>query len=235
MKLDISQKNLVKIAIDELILQCYDSDGNVTFHSLERITELNCSRNRLQSLPKLPKTLKQLYCSNNHLQNLPKLPETLEGLYCSHNHLQNLPDLLPGGLLWLYCSGNQLQSLPELPKTLEGLYCSGNKLRCLPKLPKTLKYMYCNYNQLHCLPYLPETLEELCCSHNPLIFIQPLAERPRLYQAPEKLERLHSLENYSNYYKKQQTYIYLITYLTLQLNVSPVILSHDYFWFPGVL
>jgi len=70
-------------------------------------------------------------------------------------------------------------------------------------------------------------LEVLYCSKNPLVFIRPLAKRPEHYQVPENLEDLYVQKNYCNYYKKHQTYVYLITYLVIEMDVSLVLASRE--------
>ena len=83
---------------------------------------LNCSYNKLTSLPPLNENLEILYCHNNKLTYLPNLPKSLITLHCYENKLSNLPDL-PDSLILLNCSENKLISLPDLPKTLKHLYC----------------------------------------------------------------------------------------------------------------
>lgn len=206
MKLDISFEGLVHLEINGLSLRCQDNDGIISTHSLEGITNLWCSNNQLQSLPTLPNGLKVLDCGNNQLLALSTLPETLRELHCENNRLSDLPTL-PDGLKVLDCGINQLQSLPVLPNGLRKLYCSNNQLQNLPTLPNSLEVFYC-YN-------------------NPLIFVRPLAKRPKLYRVPKNLRFLHLPENYSNFCEKYQTYVYLITYLALEINVSPTILSRE--------
>lgn len=211
MILNITSKNLVRIDVIDSTLICHDADGGVKTHSLEGIILLDCSNNQLETLPIFPEGLRLLTCSYNHLRLLSKLPKTLARLNCYNN---------------------RLQSLPTLPKTLKMLTCSNNRLQTLPTLPKGLEMLSCSDNCLQTLPNLPNRLLEINCSHNPLVFIFPLVKRPKYYTVPDNLELLHSSENYSNYSKKYQTFVYLITYLALH-SISPVLLSNKLFWFPG--
>ncbi len=57
------------------------------------LTELDCSINKLTSLPELPNNLVNLYCEDNQLTTLPKLPNTLKYLSCDNNNIKQLPDL----------------------------------------------------------------------------------------------------------------------------------------------
>ncbi len=214
MMLDITCGNFVRLEIEGLTLKCFKNDGNVCTYSLEGITKLWCHSNQLLELPKLPESLEELYCAHNRLQILPELPKTLKKLWCTDN---------------------QLFSLPILPHSLEILSCGHNQLSVLPELPNTLKKLACPNNRLLVLPKLPESLEELYCFKNPLIFIAPLSKRPFLYYIPKRLQLLHSVENYSKYYNRYQNYIYLIAHLTLSLNISPVILRNEAWWFPGII
>jgi hypothetical protein len=103
---------------------------------LSRFTNLeilNCSENKLTSIPRLNNTLEILYCDNNKLKNLPKLNDNLEILCCDNNKLKNLPQL-NNNLRVLYCSDNYLDSLPKLNDNLKILHCNNNKLNILPLL-----------------------------------------------------------------------------------------------------
>lgn len=213
MMLNISSGNLVRLEIEGSSLKCFKNNGNIYTYSLEGITKLWCHSNQLLELPKLPESIEQLFCSHNRLQSLPELPKTLKKLWCIDNQLSSLP-ILPSSLKLLSCESNQLLALPELPNTLRKLVCGNNHLIVLPKLPESLKQLY--------------------CSKNPLIFITPLSKRPFWYYIPKRLQLLHSVENYPKYYNRYQSYIYLITYLTLS-NISPVILRNEAWWFPGII
>jgi len=153
MKLDLSNIRLMSL------------DG----FDLTGVTELDCSKNLLTSLPSLPPALERLDCENNRLTSLPSLPPALERLDCDNNRLTSLPPL-PPSLKVLHCSDNQLTSLPPLPSSLEVLQCSINQLTSLPPLPDSLRLLYCN-NPLTSLPDLPWGLhwmwdEEKMDQHN---------------------------------------------------------------------
>jgi Leucine-rich repeat (LRR) protein len=133
----------------------------------------------------------------------------------------------------LNCSDNYLERLPILPKALKALWCDGNRLQILPKLPNGLEVFDCSNNCLQILPLLPNGLHTMYCSNNPLIFITPSPNIPAECEVPENFKFLQSPENYSKYYKRCQTYHYLITHLAIQLNLSIVIISNEAWWFPG--
>jgi len=122
MKLDLSNRRLTSL------------DGI----DLSGVTELDCSYNKLTSLPDLP-ALEELVCHANQLTSLPDLP-ALKKLFCHHNQLTSLPHL-PSSLIVLCCSYNQLTSLSDLSNQvdLEILECSENQLTELPDLPWSLK------------------------------------------------------------------------------------------------
>ena len=70
----------------------YDSFEEVTkLKKYDLIKEIDCSKNQLYELPKLPKTLQKLDCSFNLLKSLPELPNTLISLDCECNLISNLP------------------------------------------------------------------------------------------------------------------------------------------------
>ncbi len=120
-------------------------------YDLSEIVFLDCSNNRLTSLPTLPQGLLYLYCGDNMLTSLPTLPIGLKVLECYHNQLVSLP-MLPTSLVELNCNDNKLTSLPQLSEGLEELYCRVNNLKSLPILPISLWKLKCTNNHL-----LPKT------------------------------------------------------------------------------
>jgi Leucine-rich repeat (LRR) protein len=133
-------------------IECIDlRNNNLTFiPSLERfknLKELNCSFNKLTSLPSLNENLRELNCSYNQLTSLPSLNENLQILNCLSNHLT---------------------SLPSLNKNLQQLHCYNNDLTSLPSLNENLEILYCSYNQLTSLPSLNENLQKLDFNNNPI-------------------------------------------------------------------
>ncbi|MDE2015897.1 MAG: hypothetical protein KGI72_05240 [Patescibacteria group bacterium] len=86
---------------------------------------LNCSNNRLTSLPENLKVGGNLYCYNNRLTSLPENLKVGGNLDCSNNQLTSLPENLKvGGNL--DCSNNQLTSLPENLKVRGNLFVFRN-------------------------------------------------------------------------------------------------------------
>ena len=124
-KLTISNRNYTEFPKDFIIK--------------DTVEHINCSCNKLTSLPELPKNLKELICYSNRLTSLPSLPETLIKLDCDKNWLKYLPKL-PESLKSLSCMNTDLIHLPELPKNLLSLSCIYTKLEDLPELPKNLTY-----------------------------------------------------------------------------------------------
>jgi Leucine-rich repeat (LRR) protein len=130
---------------------------------------LNCSGNKLRSLPQLYNTaLKSLFCNSNILRKIPALPKTVEWLYCYDNIMHELPNPLPAALEFLSCSKNDLTYLPELPPRLIGLYIDQNFIRTIPTLPKTLIDFFFASNQVSKMPDLPSFLKRITCHTNPL-------------------------------------------------------------------
>ncbi len=66
-------------------------DDEIKYNSFEKIRNYNyilyvdCSNNKLTSLPKLPNSLQILLCNNNQLTSLPELPNSLQLLSCLNN------------------------------------------------------------------------------------------------------------------------------------------------------
>lgn len=70
------------------------------------IVKLDCSYNKLTSLPLHLPNLTELECSNNRLKVLPLCPK-LTGFDCNDNQLTSLPLHLPN-IVTLGCFNNQL-------------------------------------------------------------------------------------------------------------------------------
>ena len=70
------------------------SNHNLTFipclKRFKKLQELNCSYNKLVSLPSLNDNLRILKCANNMLTSLPSLNDNLRKLDCANNNLTSL-------------------------------------------------------------------------------------------------------------------------------------------------
>jgi uncharacterized repeat protein (TIGR01451 family) len=82
----------------------------------------------------LPDSLLILDCSNNKLTSLPLLPTKLKSLVCSSNVITVLPSL-PPTLTSLACINNQIKCLPFLPDSLSSLIAG---VICIPNKPPKL-------------------------------------------------------------------------------------------------
>ncbi len=131
------------------------------------IKNIDCSDNKLTSLPNNLTKLKNLYCSNNELTSLPNNLTKLEKLLCSFNKLTSLPNDLTE-LKILYCYENELTSLPNNLFGLKKLICFDNKLTSLPNNLTKLIILRCSNNELTSLPNDLTNLKELICFNNQL-------------------------------------------------------------------
>ena len=157
-------------ALDVSATLITDLTGIGAFTSL---TTLDCSGNRITSLPPLPASLITLDCGSNPFTSSPTLPVGLRTLVYSFNPLTSLPSL-PAGLQRLECRDNKLTSLPTLPTGLTYLECFNNELTSIPTLPASLIYLSCGENQLTSLPALPASLIDLGCPGNKLTSLPSL-------------------------------------------------------------
>jgi Leucine-rich repeat (LRR) protein len=160
----------------------------------DNIIEIDLSNKGITSIPDLSRfiNLQQLDCSYNKLITLPKLNSTLQQLDCSHNDLSSLPELNIN-LLHLDCSDNNLTSLPELNENLYQLVCSDNNLTSLPRLNKNLLRLNCSNNYLTSLPELNENLWELVCSYNNITSLPDLKKLNSLFCSYTEITRLPML------------------------------------------
>jgi hypothetical protein len=122
---------------------------------------IDLSKRGLTYLPDLSrfKELVILDCSFNKLTSLPHLNEKLDCLICSFNQLTSLPPLNEK-LEILDCNNNQLTSLPLLNEKLKMLYCYNNQLTSLPHLNEKLQYLEFKFNPIYnlilsCYDYFP--------------------------------------------------------------------------------
>ena len=148
----------ITIKFNDDIIHQYNSFKKILkLDNYNDISYIDCSSNRLSSLPELPNLLTSLWCSNNNLSSLPELPNSLTKLHCNNNNLSILPEL-PNSLIYIWCYSNNIFGLPELPNSLKTLYCSYNSISSLPELPNSLEILNCGYNNLYMLPKLPNSL-----------------------------------------------------------------------------
>jgi Leucine-rich repeat (LRR) protein len=168
-------RQILKYIISKpLYLRCKTVDGQeITYTSwddlmmnAEMIIALECSYNKLITLPESIGNLTQLQifdCSENKLKALPESIGNLTQLRhldCSNNKIRTLPESIRNltQLQVLQCQTNQLTSLPESfgnLTELRDLHCDHNRLRTLPESIGNftqLRIFYCNSNQLTTLP-----------------------------------------------------------------------------------
>ena len=116
---------------------------------------INISKKKLETLPEYIFTrfiyLEELDCSSNKLISLPELNINLLKLNCSFNKLTRLPNL-NDKLIELKCTNNKLSRLPELNNNLKKLKCDFNNLTYLLELSDNLEELYCTFNDLYLLP-----------------------------------------------------------------------------------
>ncbi len=162
-------KNIVNIPQSLKQLHCRSCSLSKLSKMPKKLEVLNCSGNKLRSLPNLHFTdMKSIFCNANQLKKIPALPNSVEWLYCYDNVICELPSQLPRSLEFLSCSNNDLSILPELPAKLVGLYIDNNFIRTIPTLPKTLIDLFFANNQVSKMPELPAFLKRITCNMNPI-------------------------------------------------------------------
>lgn len=162
------------------------------------IIKLDCSENKLTSLPNNLINLKSLICFDNKLTSLPNCLNNLEYLNCAYNiYFTSLPNCL-NNLKELNCEDCGLTSLPNNLTNLKELYCNDNRLTSLPDSLTNLEELCCYHNNIKALPYLPK-LNELDMFTN---YPEPISEEKQnecyfsLYQKMIKKElRIKELED----------------------------------------
>ena len=137
----------------------------------KKLKTLYCQHNELTSLNSLiHHELIELNCSYNKLTSLPDL--NVLTLDCRNNQLTSLPPFI--NLIELFCSNNQLTSLPTFGlNNIEILNISNNKLTYLSclALNDKLRLLDCSHNELTYLPHFNDNLKNIWCSNNQLNFL----------------------------------------------------------------
>lgn len=112
---------------------------------------LRINNNKIKELDHLPPNLTNLDCSKNDITKIVKLPGHLEVFDCAYNKIKTM-DNLPYSLTTLVCNDNQLMDLPKFSKNLQFLNYSHNPISPA-HLPLSYKRILCDDPMQNCLPY----------------------------------------------------------------------------------
>ena len=155
-------------------------------------TIVNCSRNKLRSLPRNLTSVIVLNCDDNELESLPDNLFKIKYVFCSDNRLATLPSMPT--LEWLYCGNNFLTHIPALPN-LKILHCFNNRLTVLPDVSEGAQ-IQCHGNRFH---YHPEyhTQYWAICKATTLAMVVRRWRRTIMANAREKKRDLHAELLYS--------------------------------------
>jgi hypothetical protein len=153
---------------------------------------VNCSRNKLKSLPRNLTSVIVLHCSNNEIESLPDNMFKIEYALCSDNRLTTLPNMPT--LERLYCGNNPLTHIPALPN-IKILYCFNNLLTILPDVPKDTQ-IRCDGNRFH---YNPRYYKRywVICKVTTLTMVVRRWRRTAMVNARERKRDLHAELLYS--------------------------------------
>jgi Leucine-rich repeat (LRR) protein len=130
--------------------------------------------NRLESIPKIPISLKYFYASTNYIINFNNLESAINllGVDISKNNICELPNLANCRYLQYFnCSKNKIKGeLKKLPDNIKELNINSNHFNIINELPSNLIILNLEMNQIKILN-LPKNLKELNCSHNPIEYL----------------------------------------------------------------
>lgn len=179
----INYINELSLHIDKIIFITI-SNTNITFIDsfikFKNLKYLDISNNKINILPKLPKSITELDCSHNNLNDL-KLDNLInidkincdnnninyihnkyvKQLSCSDNKINNLKC---ESLIKLYINNNLLTNLNNINKLISVLECSNNKIEDLPQF-NNLSILFINDNKIKSVPIM-DNLEELYIYNN---------------------------------------------------------------------
>jgi Leucine-rich repeat (LRR) protein len=132
---------------------------------------LDCSKNNLTELPKLPKTIEEICCKTNKITSINELVgyPNLKRVDCSYNQLVTLVTL--NQLENLNIDNNKIKSLSYQPKLIR-LSVSDNDLETICKFPK-LEHLECHNNKITEIKDMPN-LKLLSCDNNKITDLKNL-------------------------------------------------------------
>ncbi len=147
-------------------------DGIVTEEELNLVQSLDFSNQGVSTLKGIEyfEKLRELNCSNNNLDSLDvsSFPELIY-LYCNNNNLDSLDVSSLSKLNRLHCWNNKLQDL-KLPESsaLTDLSCGDNQLKQLSLASQTnLGWFSCTVNQIEALDFSAcDSLVDISCREN---------------------------------------------------------------------
>ncbi|XP_039279477.1 protein phosphatase PHLPP-like protein isoform X1 [Nilaparvata lugens] len=203
--------NLTHLDVSENSIETLD------LSALDKLENVQCSKNQLQELSLNGSSLQSLIAGNNRLKKLivtPR-PSQLNHLDISYNELEVLPEWIAGcqHLRTLFASHNQLSSLPdhlfcnEL-SCLQTLQLSFNRLSALPAVIRQipLQQLFLQSNRLTALPehfFLASVrMRVLNITNNCLTMLPNIVgdnhQLERLYLSCNSLNCISILSNFTN-------------------------------------
>lgn len=132
---------------------------------------LDCSKNKLHNIPKLPLSIEEIFCENNKITNIDFIAQfpNLKRIDFSHNRIKNVP--ATHHIEIAYLSYNQISQINDQTK-LRRLTINNNLLKTITNCPH-LEELECNHNDLKEIRGL-RSLKLLSSEHNNILEIKDL-------------------------------------------------------------
>ena len=168
------------------------SDNDISSMDLQNdsIEYLNCKKNNIRQILKLPRMLKRFDCSDNplvilpvvmplglikfkankcRLPMLPILPVDIEIIQSKCNYLTVCPQLIQlSSLVYINLANNQIREISELPAGIKVINMENNLLEKFPKMPPGTLEVYISNNHITSVGSINKELLVFKCDNNRL-------------------------------------------------------------------
>lgn len=147
--------------------------------SLNALTELDLSRNKLKSFPDFVKCTPNLKClnlSDNFCEQIPPLPASMQRFFFSGNNCTSIP---------VQCS---------ILNKLKFFDISNNKIKVLKNLPSSLEYIVCVHNEIDTIDLPKMDCLVYFIGHNNKLTRFPAVKFPRIRKFNVSCNSIESFE-----------------------------------------
>jgi len=160
--------------------------------------EISFHAGNITNLYNIPEGILKLNCSKNLLISLDRIPTSMQELTISSNYIKDIELTSLSNLEILNVADNQIQELNNLPDKLKVLICNNNKIDQL-KLSRlaNLKTLHISNNMISIIEDMPESVEDFQMENTPSIEFRNLMEGRVNISSPENEDLKSKKKNYT--------------------------------------
>lgn len=160
--------------------------------------EISFHAGNITNLYNIPEGILKLNCSKNLLISLDRIPTSMQELTISSNYIKDIELTSLSNLEILNVADNQIQELNNLPDKLKVLICNNNKIDQL-KLSRlaNLKTLHISNNMISIIEDMPESVEDFQMENTPSIEFRNLMEGGVNISSPENEDLKSKKKNYT--------------------------------------